>query len=75
MGYDRWLEDARIALIDELGTIEAFFRLTSQANRTGAKDWTDSYLIAFAQAAGFLLIEFDQRVHQRAIGATLLHGG
>jgi uncharacterized protein len=70
--YDRWLEDERIAFVDEPANLEANFRSESSSRRAAAKDWADSYLIAFAESAGFQLVTFDRALHQKAGGGILL---
>jgi uncharacterized protein len=70
--YDRWLQDGRIAFVDEPPTLEAIFRAATQTRRPAPKDWADSYLVAFAQSAGFQLVTFDRAMHQKAESAILL---
>jgi hypothetical protein len=70
--YDRWLDDGRIAFLDEPSNLELIFRSESGSRRHAAKEWADSYLIAFAQAAGFQFVTFDRALHQKAGGAILL---
>ena len=64
--YDRWLEDHRIRLIDEPAALEPRFRTLSQHKRHAPKDWADSYLSAFAFAAGLRLVTFDQSLSNKS---------
>lgn len=70
--YDRWLEDDRIVFMDEPLAFEAAFRAASQLPRSAPKDWADSYLIAFAQLAGFQLVTFDKALSKKATDVILL---
>jgi predicted nucleic acid-binding protein len=40
--------------------------------RAAPKDWADSYLIAFAQAAGFQLVTFDRAIRSKSSGSIYL---
>ena len=70
--YDRWLEDDRIVFVDEPPVFEAAFRIASQLPRSSPKDWADSYLIAFAQLAGFQIVTFDKALSRKASNVILL---
>lgn len=70
--YDHWLEDERIVFVEEPSTLEPIFRADTQASRCETKGWNDSYLLAFAQSAGFQMVTFDRAVYQRARGVLLL---
>ncbi len=70
--YDRLLEDDRIVFIDEPADLETAFRSASQLRRAAPKDWADSYLIAFAQSAGFRLVTFDKAISKKASNVILL---
>jgi uncharacterized protein len=70
--YDQWLEDDRLLFIDEPAALETPFRAASQMRKAAPKDWADSYLIAFAQSAGFQLVTFDRAIRHKASGVTLL---
>ena len=58
--YDRWLEDERVEMLDELEGLEAHFRVFTRSAHRSPKDWADSYLAAFAQASRLTLATFDQ---------------
>ena len=58
--------------MDEPATLEQMFRAASHARRPATKEWTDAYLAAFAEFAGFRLVTFDRGLHQRAHDGILL---
>jgi toxin-antitoxin system PIN domain toxin len=70
--YDQWLEDDRIVFMDEPPAFETAFRAASQLPRAAPKDWADSYLIAFAQSAGFQLVTFDKAISRKTSNVILL---
>ncbi len=70
--YDGLLEDDRIVFVNEPDTLERSFRDSSQMRRAAPKDWADSYLIAFAQAAGFQLVTFDRAIRNKFSGSLYL---
>jgi len=41
-----------------LSFLEKMFRRISKQARPAAKDWADSYVLAFAEAAGLSLVTF-----------------
>ena len=58
--YDKLFADPNVAYADEPQGIESIWRaLTQRANRS-PKLWNDAYLAAFAIAAGFEVVTFDQ---------------
>ena len=63
--YDRWSEDARTVYLEEPATLELSFRALARSTRPAAKDWADSYLMAFATTAGVRLVTFDRALHAR----------
>jgi uncharacterized protein len=70
--YDSWLEDDRVLYVQEPSIIEPAFRALSQQKRPTPKDWADSYLIAFADTAGFRLVTFDQALKTKSPDLLLL---
>lgn len=70
--YDSFLLDDRIIFSDESADVEEIFRAASQSGQSAPKDWTDSYLIAFATAGGFQLVTFDKALKRRTDNAILL---
>jgi len=70
--YDRWLQDDRVALLDEPPGLERIFRSLSRLRRPATKDWADSYLCAFASASQLTLVTFDRSLSRRASHSRLL---
>jgi len=70
--YDHWLEDSRVLLMEEPANLEKAFRSVSRLPRPAAKDWADSYLLAFAQEADLRLVTFDRALKERSSAAVLL---
>jgi uncharacterized protein len=70
--YDQWLDDERIVFTDEPATLEPLFRAASHGGRPATKEWTDAYLAAFAESAGFQLVTFDRGLHHRVLDGILL---
>jgi toxin-antitoxin system PIN domain toxin len=56
--------DHRIVFAFEPMDIETSWRILTNAFKTGANFWTDSYLAAFVQAAGHTLVTFDRGFSQ-----------
>ena len=69
--YDEWLSDERILFLQEPLNLDKSFRGLTQLRRAAPKDWADSYLISFAQAAGLQLVTFDRAMSHR--DATAVH--
>jgi toxin-antitoxin system PIN domain toxin len=70
--YDRWLQDDRVAFLNEPPGIEEAFRAGSRSPRPSPKDWADSYLAAFAVTANLSLVTFDRALKSKAERALLL---
>jgi uncharacterized protein len=70
--YDAWLESNIAALITEPVQLEENFRSFTRRPRSSPKEWADTYLAAFAMAAGLRLVTFDQALSSRAGDAILL---
>jgi uncharacterized protein len=64
--YDRWLDDPRIAFLDEPSGLEQAFRSHSRGRIPAPKEWADSYLLAFAALSGLRLVTFDQAFRGKA---------
>lgn len=64
--------DDRIDLIDEPRHIESIFRSLSREKIRATNNWTDSYLIAFAEASSLSLVTFDKALATRAPTSLLL---
>jgi toxin-antitoxin system PIN domain toxin len=58
--YDTLCNNARIQFVHEPLGIEQSWREATKHQRTGPNLWTDAYLAAFATAAGFSVVTFDQ---------------
>ena len=72
--YDRWLEDPRVAFIDEPAGLEQAFRSYSRRRSAAPKEWADAYLLAFAAISGLKLVTFDQAFRERAKSVLILIG-
>jgi toxin-antitoxin system PIN domain toxin len=70
--YDRWFEDDRVGFIEEPSDLEPIFRDMSQLPRPAPKDWADSYLAAFADAAQLTIVTFDRVLRGKAKSGRLL---
>ena len=70
--YDEWHTDGHAELAEEPASIERLFRAMSHSRQAAPKDWADSYLSAFAQAAGFRLVTFDQALGRKTPQSLLL---
>jgi predicted nucleic acid-binding protein len=70
--YDDWLSDERVLFLSEPLDLESSFRELTQLRHAAPKDWADSYLIAFAGAAGLHLVTFDKAMARRASKAIQL---
>jgi toxin-antitoxin system PIN domain toxin len=69
--YDRWLDDHRVALVEESQALERRFRALTRSRHAAPKAWADAYLAAFADAAQFTLVTFD-RGFRGKVGALML---
>lgn len=58
--YDRWLADDRVLFLEEPPHLDQAFRMFSRQQRPAPKDWSDSYLCAFAETTGLRLVTFDR---------------
>jgi toxin-antitoxin system PIN domain toxin len=70
--YDRWLQDDRVACLDEPSGLERIFRSLTRLRRPDTKDWANSYLCAFASASQLTLVTFDRSLSRRASHSRLL---
>jgi hypothetical protein len=70
--YDRWFGDSRVFFLEEPANLEKMFRGISKQARPAAKDWADSYLSAFAEAADLSVVRFDRAIKQKDGSALLL---
>ncbi|MGC9291774.1 MAG: TA system VapC family ribonuclease toxin [Acidobacteriaceae bacterium] len=72
--YDGWFHQGWAVFLQEHADVELGFRRHTLRETASPKDWADSYLAAFSQAAGVHLVTFDRALSQRAKGAILLKG-
>ena len=63
--YDHFFEDDRVVLYGEPPKVEALFREKAIGNAASPKAWADTWLLAFAQAAGGALVTFDKALAGR----------
>ena len=70
--YDEWTQNGRATYVEEPPSVERIFRSLSQSRQSAPKDWADSYVSGFAQAAGLQLVTFDHALQRRTPGAVLL---
>jgi len=70
--YDRWFEDSRVFFLEEPANLERALRGITRQSRPAAKDWADSYLLAFAEAADLSVVTFDRAIKQRNRAVLLL---
>ena len=62
--FDRWFEDDRVMFLEEPHGLESVFRAHSRTARSAPKQWSDAYLLAFAEVAGLTLVTFDRALKQ-----------
>jgi uncharacterized protein len=70
--YDMFYENGRTFFADEPRGIEDLFRARTSKKRSSMKEWADSYLTAFAEAAGLGFVTFDRALAGRTKGSILL---
>ena len=70
--YDLWLQDDRVACLDEPSGLERIFRNLTRLRRPATKDWADSYLCAFASASQLSLVTFGRSLSRKASNSRLL---
>ncbi len=70
--YDLWLAAERVAFLEEPSGLEIQFRQLTASQRASPKDWADSYLASFAQAARLTLVTFDQALGEKSRDAVVL---
>jgi toxin-antitoxin system PIN domain toxin len=70
--WDQVWADERVAFLPEPDGLEREFRLRSRLASRSPKVWADSYLLAFAAAAGLKLITFDRALEARGADVLVL---
>lgn len=58
--YDRWLEDDRVAFLEEPPGVERRFRALTRLKSASPKVWADAYLVAFAETSQLTIVTFDR---------------
>jgi toxin-antitoxin system PIN domain toxin len=71
--FDKFMGDGRISKIEEPPGLDQRWRAFTIVKQDGSSWWTDSYLEAFATAAGLTLVTFDAKLAARKnVSARLL---
>lgn len=70
--YDQWLEDPRVAFLDEPADLEQVLRTHSRLKHPAPKDWADAYLLAFALVSGMQLVTLDRAFRGKTSNLILL---
>lgn len=70
--YDLWFTSHEVIYLEEPDSLEAEFRGLTSKDLPARREWTDSYLAAFASAWSVPLITFDRKLSERCAGALLL---
>jgi predicted nucleic acid-binding protein len=69
--YDRFFEDDRVVFVSEPPEVEKRFREKATGRTVSPKVWADAWLLAFAQAAGGVLVTFDRALGPRGANCLL----
>jgi toxin-antitoxin system PIN domain toxin len=71
--FDAMFHDPRVVYSEEPADLEKFWRYYTRGRSFSPKVWNDAYLAAFARAADFELVSFDQGFRQyRNLKQTIL---
>lgn len=70
--YEALLRNSRISMSDEPPGLDRYWRASTLREQRGSNWWTDTYLAAFASAAGFTLVTFDTQLAARKNVSTRL---
>jgi hypothetical protein len=70
--FDAFLTDGRISQIGEPPGLDHHWRISTIHQKQGSNWWTDTYLAAFAAAAGVTLVTFDAQLARRRNVSTHL---
>jgi toxin-antitoxin system PIN domain toxin len=70
--YDRWLEDDRVAFLEEPPGLERRFRVLTRLKSASPKVWADAYLAAFAETSQLTIVTFDRAFRGKAKPLILL---
>jgi uncharacterized protein len=70
--WDKVCADDRVAFLPEPDIVEREFRRLSELGTVSPKVWADSYLLAFARAAGLKLVTFDRGLRAKGMDVLVL---
>jgi len=70
--YEKYIDDSRISRVEEPAGLDHHWRTSTMKEQQGSNRWTDTYLAAFASAAGFTLVTFDAQLAGRRNVSTRL---
>jgi uncharacterized protein len=63
--FDAFLRNGRVSMSNEPAGLDQHWRISTHREKQGSNWWTDTYLAAFASAAGFTLVTFDAQLASR----------
>lgn len=69
--HDKFLEDDRVEFFPEPAGTELLFRQYAARRTASPKIWADAWLLAFARAAGGVLVTFDKALASRGARCLL----
>jgi toxin-antitoxin system PIN domain toxin len=70
--YDRWNSTGQVAWADEPRDMEIRLRALTGHVTASPKEWTDAYLVAFAEAGNLTLVTLDRALAAKLKGAVVL---
>ncbi len=70
--YEQIMLGSRVRFFTEPAGLESVWKKHSQLNQPAANNWTDAYLLAFAEARRISVVSFDNGLHARGQGRVLL---
>lgn len=73
--YDRFYDDERVTFVSEPPEVDTRFRERAIGRTASPKVWADAWLLAFAQAAGGILVTFDMALGPRGACCLLTERG
>jgi hypothetical protein len=73
--YDRFYDDDRVTFSSEPTDVERSFRERSVGSTASTKVWADAWLLAVAEAAGGVLVTFDEALTARGAHCLLAKRG
>ena len=72
--YDTFVMDGNARLMQEPRLLDRSFRRFASFDSASPQSWADSYLAAFAEETGAILVTFDKALVGRVGGSILLGG-